>query len=567
MRMSYWEYQGTAHTGVARVACSMNGVHAVMYSPVGDTYINSMFTMMEREKRFPPVTTSVLDLKTMGMGVNKLPETLQEVFADHKPDLMVVACTCSSTLLQEDLGALAKSANLPEGETEVLIYAPNPYRVEEDEAANGLLTLLTRRYAAAALPPTLKPSVNIIGTISLGFHHKQDLISLTRMLTTLGIEVNQVFPEGASLADVKRLPQAWATIAPYGEMGQDAAKALEEMHGIPTVLSAPIGVMATRQWVKEVLTALAKFAQKRELAYDPKEPALSAFSLDQKSPPSALPWFSYTADVQSFSSRTAFVFGDFTHAVGLARLLATELDVTVLCAGTYDTRRAKEFQEAVAPYTKETIVSVEFEQVRKKIEELQPDIVLGTQMERHTAAGLDIPCATISNPIHIEDFPLSYQPFLGYDGSNYVTDRIYHTMKLGLEKHLIEMFGDAGLGKDDAFDETRKRRQSPAQTQEAVAVAPVEQVIETFSHAEELRVKAEQLAVDGGSAVAVAVKTAPVVSAPLELTWTAEANQALKQIPFFVRPKVQKRVEDYARANGYGLITLDLVYEVKEKAG
>lgn len=563
MRMSYWEYQGTAHTGVARVAVSMRGVHAVMYSPVGDTYINSMFTMMEREKRFPPVTTAVLDLKTMGMGVNRVPDTVKEVYADHKPDLIVLACTCSSTLLQEDLGALAKAAGLPEDATEILVYAPNPYRVEEDEAANGLLTLLTQKYAAPPLPPTTKPSVNIIGTISLGFHHKQDLISLKRMLTAMGIEVNVVFPEGANLADVRKLPQAWATIAPYYEMGQGAAKALEEMHGIPAVTSTPIGVMATRQWVKEVLAALSKFAQSKGLDYDAREPALAAFSLDQKSPPSTLPWFTYTADVQSFSSRKAFVFGDYTHAIALTKMLTTELDVEVICAGTYDKRRAKEFQAAVAPYTRQSFVSYEFEEVRKKIEELGPDVVLGTQMERHTAAGLDIPCATISNPIHIEDFPLSYQPFLGYDGSNYITDRIYHTMTLGLEKHLIEMFGDAGLGKEEAVAEARGRK-----TGQPEPISPAEKVIEDFSQAEELRAKAEQLAVDGGSAAPFTAQTAVIEKpAVTEVTWTDEANKALKQIPFFVRPKVQKRVEDYAREHGYSLITLDLVYEVKEKAG
>ncbi|MEI6044163.1 MAG: ferredoxin:protochlorophyllide reductase (ATP-dependent) subunit B [Chloroflexota bacterium] len=550
MRMSYWEYQGTAHTGVARVANSMNGVYAIMYSPVGDTYINSMFTMIERNKRFPPVTTSVLDLQTMGMGVNRLAPTLEQVYADHHPDLMIVACTCSSILLQEDLGALTKSAELPEGKTEVLIYAPNPYRVEEDEAANGLLTLLTKRYATVALPPTPKPSVNIIGTISLGFHHKQDLVSLKRMLNTLGVEVNLVFPEGASIPDLKRLPQAWATIAPYREMGQDAAKVLEELYGIPAVLTTPLGVMATREWVRAVIAALSKFAAAHNLPYNAEEPALAAFSMDQHSTPSNLPWFTYTADVQSFSSRKAFVFGDFTHTVGLVRLLATELDVQVVGAGTYDKRREQEFLEAVAPYTKETIISVEFDKVRKKIGELQPDVVLGTQMERHTSAGFDIPCATISNPTHIEDFPLGYQPFLGYDGSNYITDRIYHTMTLGLEKHLIEMFGDAGLGTSGAE-------------------LPTEKINENFRHSEELRVKAEQLAVDGGSVMEVKPTPAPEpAKAPVgELTWTSEATQALKQIPFFVRPKVHKRVEEYARQHGHSVITLDLVYEVKEKAG
>ena len=227
----------------------------------------------------------------------------------------------------------------------------------------------------------------------------------------------------------------------------------------------------------------------------------------------------------------------------------------VVGAGTYNRKLANEFREAVAPYTTNVITTVEFGKVRQMIGELMPDIVLGTQMERHTAAGFDIPCATISTPIHIEDYPLSYQPFLGYDGSNFLTDRIYLTATLGLEKHLIDMFGDAGLG---------ERGESSL-----VGEEPAFQVVENFSKSEELRTKSAQLAVDGGSHFSSpAGSTAtPVVTKPVEVTWSAEAQKALKQIPFFVRPKVQKRVEDYAREHGYALITLDLVYEVKERAG
>ncbi|NWJ46337.1 MAG: ferredoxin:protochlorophyllide reductase (ATP-dependent) subunit B [Chloroflexi bacterium] len=557
MRMSFWEYQGTAHTGVARVASSMNGVHAVAYSPVGDCYINSMFTMMEREKRFPPVHTSVLDLKTMGMGINRLPESLREVSHDHNPDLIVVTQTCSSSLLQEDYGSLARQANIP---NEVLIYAPNPFRVEEDESANGLLTVMVEQFAAMKLPPTSKPSVNIIGPISLGFHHKHDLLSLQRMLETMGIAVNVVFPLGATVADIKKLPQAWATIAPYREMGADAAIVLEKMHNIPAVTSAPIGVVATRKWVREVLESLNKFASGNGLTFDLKEPAIAAFSMDQKSAPSGLPWFTITADVQGYSSKKAFVFGDFTHAVAITRMLATELDMQIVGAGTYNRKLANEFRELVKPYTDNIICSSEFAEVRKAIGETLPDIVMGTQMERHTSAEFDIPCATISNPTHIEDFSLSYQPFLGYDGSNFITDRVYHTCTLGLEKHMIEMFGDAGLG----VEEARLKANERGKIQVAPEPEAREQELEAYKIAEELRAKATQLAVESGAAVAV--KAPPVAAITAELVWTDEAQKALKQIPFFVRPKVQKRVEEYARSHGYSLITLDLVYEVREKA-
>lgn len=555
MRMSYWEYQGTAHTGVARIACSMRGVHAVMYSPVGDTYINSIFSMMEREQRFPPITTSVLNGQTMGMGVNKLPDTLREVYDDHHPDLIVVCCTCSSILLQEDLGALGRAADIP---TEVLVYAPNPYRVQEDEAGDGLLTLLVNRFAIP-MPPTVKPSVNIIGPTSLGFHNRQDLISLKRMLETLGVAVNVIAPLDATLEDFKRLPQAWATIAPYREMGYAAAKALEEKCGVPAVTSTPLGVMATREWVKQLLAALTNFAQAHNLSFDAKEPALAAFSLDQRSAPSGVPWFSYTADMQSFSSKRVVVFGDFSHASTAARMMATELDMQVVAAGTYNLKLGDEFKAMVSPYTNRVLVTQEFEEVQKLIEELQPDLVLGTQMERHTSAHLNIPCSTISNPIHIEDFPLSYQPFLGYDGSNYIVDRVYTTAKLGLEQHLIEMFGDAGLGHEEAAVAAKERRMGGGQA------APVEDakivLVTNSNSAQQDAAPQERMNVAAGSA------PTPAVTVIVELAWTDEAQKAMKQIPFFVRPKVQKRVEDYAREHGFALITLDLVYEVKEKAG
>ncbi len=561
MRLAYWQYQGTAHTGVARVACSMTDIHGVFYSPVGDSYIHSMFTMMERMDHFPPITTSVLDGQTMGMGINKLPETIKQVYEDFHPKLIAIACTCSSTLLQEDLGMLAKSAGIPAGETEIVVYAPNPYRVEEDEAADGLLTLLTQKFADKPLAPTVRPSVNIIGPISLGFHHKQDLISLRRMLGTLGLDINVVFPQDASLDDVRKLPQAWATIAPYREMGYDAARWLEKTHGIPAVTTSPIGVMLTRQWVRETLSAVARFAAEHDLAFDPKEPALAAFSMDQKTKPSDLPWFSYTADTQSFSSRKAFLFGDFTHVTTIARMLATEMDIQIVGAGTYSLKLEKEFREAMAPYTSDLTVTLEFEQVRKRIAALSPDFVLGTQMERHIAAGFDIPCGVISTPVHIEDFPLSYQPFLGYDGSNFITDRIYHTMTLGLEKHMIEMFGDAGLGEEG-------NRKADLVGTPTLSVPSPAAVMQKMTEAPAVAGQHEQLAVDGGSASPIITHAGPkVAQAPAgELAWTDEATKAMKAIPFFVRPKVQKRVEDYAREKGYSMITVDLIYEVKEKS-
>ena len=37
--------------------------------------------------------------------------------------------------------------------------------------------------------------------------------------------------------------------------------------------------------------------------------------------------------------------------------------------------------------------------------------------------------------------PLSYRPFLGYEGANQIADLIYNSFTLGMEDHLLEIFG------------------------------------------------------------------------------------------------------------------------------
>jgi len=56
----------------------------------------------------------------------------------------------------------------------------------------------------------------------------------------------------------------------------------------------------------------------------------------------------------------------------------------------------------------------------------------------------------VSPPTHIENHLLGYYPFFGFEGADVIADRVYLSCKLGLEKHLIDFFGDAGLEYEDA---------------------------------------------------------------------------------------------------------------------
>lgn len=51
------------------------------------------------------------------------------------------------------------------------------------------------------------------------------------------------------------------------------------------------------------------------------------------------------------------------------------------------------------------------------------------------------------------------------------------------------------------------------------------------------------------------------------ITWTPEAEARLARIPFYVRPMVQKSIEQHAREQGYREIDVAVMDEIKEQLG
>ncbi|ANT65811.1 MULTISPECIES: ferredoxin:protochlorophyllide reductase (ATP-dependent) subunit B [Prosthecochloris] len=525
MRLAFWLYEGTALHGISRVTNSMKDVHTVYHAPQGDDYITATYTMLERTPDFPGLSISVVRGQDLARGESRLPATLQQVEEHYHPETIVVAPSCSTALLQEDLRQLAMHSGVdPE---KILVYDANPFRVQEHEAAEGLFTELVKR-AAKKQELTSKPSVNLLGFTSLGFHLRSDLTSLRRILKTLGVEVNVVAPWGASMGDLERLPAAWATIVPYREMGHTAARYLEKEFGTPVLDGIPLGVNPTLKWIHdllELLNARAPETGAGELAMPP----LTEFSLDGMSAPSGVPWFARTADMESFSGKRAFVFGDATHTVGMVKFLKDELGMQIIGAGTYLGVHADWVRQELEGYLPEPLmVTDRFQEVAKKIEDEMPELVCGTQMERHSCRKLDVPCMVISTPTHIENYLIGYYPILGFEGADVLADRVYTSCKLGLEKHLVDFFGDAGLEYEEEEAGAVTATNGSGSPEAAASVA----------------------AIDGDG-----------------LPWTPDAEKMLKKVPFFVRKKVRKNTENYAREQDLETITEEVFRQAKEALG
>jgi light-independent protochlorophyllide reductase subunit B len=232
-----------------------------------------------------------------------------------------------------------------------------------------------------------------------------------------------------------------------------------------------------------------------------------------------------------------FVFGDATHVVAAARVAATEMGFTVVGMGTYSREHAREVREAAKLYGLEALITDDYLEVEERIAELQPELVLGTQMERHMAKRLGVPCAVISAPVHVQDFPARYSPQMGFEGATVLFDTWVHPLMMGLEEHLIGMFrGDAEFHEDAA----------PSHL--GGAVRP--QVVADAAPAPVQPVAAASLntlqASDGGAC-----------------TWDPVAEKELKKIPFFVRGKARRNTERFASGRGISVITVETLYDAK----
>ncbi len=502
MQLALWTYEGPPHVGAMRVAAAMEGLHYVLHAPQGDTYADLLFTMIERSGKRPPVTYTTFQARDLGGDTAELfKATALDAWERFRPQALLVGSSCTAELIQDDPGGLAKALGLPVPVVPVELPA---YQKKENWGAAETFYQLVRAFAgsrgADGAPRTgRKPTCNILGPTALGFRHRDDLIEVHAMLDRLGVAVNVVAPLGATPADLARLGDADFNVVLYPEVAGQAAGWLQRKFRQPATRTVPIGVGATRDFMAEVA-------------------ALAGSDAPSDEDPSRLPWYSRSVDSTYLTGKRVFVFGDATHAVAAARVARDELAFEVVGLGTYSREFAREVREAARGHGVEALIADDYLDVEQQIAELRPDLVLGTQMERHIAKKHGVPCAVISAPVHVQDFPARHSPQMGAEGANVLFDTWVHPLMMGLEEHLLGMFRD-----DPEFGE---------------GAAP--------SHLG-----------------ATAEGPPPRPAAGDAVGWAPDAEQELRKIPFFVRGKARRNTERFALERGVGTITVETLYDAK----
>ena len=522
MQLTVWTYEAPPHVGAMRIATAMRGVHYVLHAPQGDTYADLLFTMIERRERRPPVTYTTFQARDLGGDTATLfQDSVRDAYSRFQPQLMLVGASCTAELIQDDPGGLAQAVGLP---IPVIPLELPAYQKKENWGASEtfyrIVRALVRPAASEGPGPARGEGATELQPVGPDRPWIQASRRRTRDHRTAGEAGCRRKCRGAARRQPRRHRPTWAT---------------------PTSTSYSIP-RSPRRW---------RPGSKRLCASRPCGPCRSAIAPRADSSPKlpnwpasipprrwparrrVSPWYSKSVNSTYLTGKRVFIFGDATHALAAARVATQELGFTVVGLGTYSREFAREVRQAASELGLEALITDDYLEVEASIAGQQPELVLGTQMERHIAKRLGIPCAVISSPVHVQDFPARYSPQMGFEGANVIFDTWIHPLMMGLEEHLLSMFRE-----DFEFHD---------------GVAP--------SHLGSTH-GASPDAAEPAPAAAIALSAeAQAVS------WTFEAESELRKIPFFVRGKAKRNTERFAGERGVATITVETLYDAKAHYG
>jgi light-independent protochlorophyllide reductase subunit B len=540
MQLTLWTYEGPPHIGAMRIATSMTDLHYVLHAPQGDTYADLLFTMIGRSRKRPPVTYTTFQARDLGGDTAQLfKDSVNSAYQRFQPKAMIVGASCTAELIQDDPGGLAKALSLP---IPVIPLELPSYQKKENWGASETFYHIVRGLVAADKSVSAqqhqekrsaskqegeKPSCNILGPTALGFRNRDDVQEIQGLLESMGIEVRVVAPLNASVSDLAKLPGADFNVSLYPEISQLTCTWLNKTFGQPFTKTIPIGTKATKAFIREV-------AQLANL-----DPEAILASQEERAR-----WYAKSVDSTYLTDKRVFIFGDASHVIAAAKVAAEEIGFKVVGLGTYSREFAREVREAAKSYDVEALITDDYLEVEQKVAELSPDLVLGTQMERHIAKRLGVPCAVISAPVHVQDFPARYSPQMGFEGANVLFDTWIHPLMMGLEEHLIMMF------RDD-FEFSAKAAPSHLGHASPIENKPTaDPISDVADDQKSTQVNAEVF--NGGN--------------PVNL-WDAAAEKELGKIPFFVRGKARRNTEKFAVEHGISQITIETLYDAKAHYG
>ncbi len=415
-------YEGPGSHGALRAASGTRRLRAVLRSLPSETYFQTIFTHRNRGGGLPPVTFSPLTEDREGTNTpGDLGRDISRVVARYPDTETVVVVRSDAALLAGD--------ELPDSSPPDNPETGWPINLVGGEASVGIGEFAGMDRAVAKivqahvrpLEKSQEPSVNLFGPPALNPRAAAEYEEAERLLGLLGVDVNARVPLGGSVRELSRISRAWANLVLYREAGESATLYLQDEFEMPRVTTPMIGAAGTGA----VLRAVGNFC------------GLDAGRVQrviwgELGQTSKLPWFARLLTPETLRGRRAAIFGDLTYTLGLGYALAREVGIEVAWAGTYLEHLERDFLFNANSFTDDAFYTDDPAEVAARVEESEPELLIGTYLEKEIADALNVPFLPLCPPTATKPFVES--PLMGYSGSSFLADMLEDPLRRSIQK-------------------------------------------------------------------------------------------------------------------------------------
>ncbi len=403
-------YLRCALYGAAQAALGVTGCCVLSHSPQGCfQLVNAAFGWQDADYTVTQtLCTKLCEDEIVHGGEEVLARTILEAQELHVP-IMFVLTACGPEIVGDDIQAVCEDMRSRVPFKLVPIQCAG-FRGDQNHGTDIALEAMIKELVPDEAFPRVPRSVCLIAPhANNNPTWMGDLTWVKGILARMGATITATLTHDTALEDFQRLPASEGCLVLSHDAGQRAADELMRRYGIVQWCRGkplPIGFTHTAAWLTELGSRL-----------DASQVAQAIISEGEKMVVEACR--RKGLEQSAMHRAPAAIIADATIGVPILRFVTEDLEMipTLVClrSGQGGTREMLEREISELNLAPQVLYDVDVYQARAALAETRPEMVLGSNIERHAAEELDIPFVfRLINPI--SRFRMTDRAYMGYVG-------------------------------------------------------------------------------------------------------------------------------------------------------
>ncbi|MBE9502313.1 MAG: nitrogenase associated protein [Dehalococcoidia bacterium] len=409
-------YLRCALHGAALTVLGVENCGVISHAPQGCAYlVDSAFSWQEADwTKTETLCTKLCEDEIVHGGEELLARTILEAKELNIGALFVLSA-CGPEIVGDDIVAVCQDLE-PQVPFKLIPIECAGYRGSQYDGIDIALDVMLKKLVKDSGKKVPKSVCLIVPHANANPTWMGDLAWVKQTLSQMGIQVVATLTHKTALSKFDNLSSAEASLLLSHDAGKNAADYLSSEFGVEQIcreMPLPIGMSNTRRWLLELGER-----------FDAQEVAEKLVAEGERMVAETLRRKGWGVSGESLEVRLLYrmpvaIIADATIGIPLVRFLFEELEMTpeLICLRSSQPRAREILEREVGDLglDPKIVYNADVHKVRRGLDEVRPEAVFGSNVERHAIEGLGIPLIfEVVNPMR--QFRLVDREYFGYSG-------------------------------------------------------------------------------------------------------------------------------------------------------